>query len=387
MKVSFRRLIFAGVVLLSITTLLAVNGTHLPVVFAQTAAKPQLSEQAFKNIQVLKGITVDDFMGTMGLFSAALSVCCGDCHTGAGTSDPKWDDDAPPKKKVARRMIAMVNTINKENFGGRTVITCWTCHRGAESPAQTPPIDTVYAASPNFVPPDILPAAPPKTSGTPSADEILDKYIQALGGADQLAKLTSYRLKGSSLLFGAAGGDPAEILAKAPGNIALEVHQKEGEMARTSNGREAWVVLPLTVVKEYPLTSSALEGAKLVGEMAFPGRIKQYLTNWKVSYPTTIDGKDVYVVQGSGPSGLLATFYFDKQSGLLNRMVYYFNSAMGRVPTQIDYSDYRAVAGVKLPFKWTYGWVSGQEQYAFTDAEPNAVIADSAFAKPAGAQK
>ena len=47
-----------------------------------------MSEVAFKNIQVLKGIPVDEFMGTMGLFSAALSVCCGDCHVGAGGSDP-----------------------------------------------------------------------------------------------------------------------------------------------------------------------------------------------------------------------------------------------------------------------------------------------------------
>jgi photosynthetic reaction center cytochrome c subunit len=84
---------------------------------------------------------------------------------------------------------------------------------------------------------------------------------------------------------------------------------------------------------------------------------------------------------------MLATFYFDKQSGLLHRMVYYFNSAMGRVPTQIDYSDYRPVAGVKLPFKWTYGWVSGQEQYTFTEAEPNVAIADSTFGRPSTAQK
>jgi photosynthetic reaction center cytochrome c subunit len=379
-------LIFAGVVAVSITTLLAVNGTHLSVVFAQTAAKPQLSEQAFKNIQVLKGIPVDEFMGTMGLFSAALAVCCGDCHTGAGTSDPKWEDDTPPKKKIARRMIAMVNTINKENFGGRNVITCWTCHRGTEAPAQTPPIDAIYS-TPTFVPPDILPTANPATSGTPPADKILDNYIEALGGADQLAKLTSYRLKGTSLLFGAAGGDPAEILAKAPDNIALEVHQKEGEMARTYNGREGWVVLPLTVVKEYPLTDGAFEGAKLLAEMAFPGKIKQYLTNWKVTYPATVDGKDVYVVQGTGPSNLLATLYFDKKSGLLNRLVYYANSVMGRVPTQIDYSDYRAVAGVKIPFKWTYGWVSGQEQYAFTDAQADVAIPDSAFTNPSAAKK
>src|SRR5439155_21388356 len=73
---------------------------------AQAPAAQQMSELAFKNIQVLKGIPVDEFMGTMGLFSAALSVCCAECHTGAGTSNPKWDDD-PPRKRTARRMMKM----------------------------------------------------------------------------------------------------------------------------------------------------------------------------------------------------------------------------------------------------------------------------------------
>src|SRR5215469_11443288 len=109
----------------------------------QTGTKPLLSDKAFKNVRVLKDIPVDEFMGTMGLFSAALSVCCGDCHTGAGTSDPKWEAD-PPRKVVARRMAQMVTNINRDNFGGRQVVTCWTCHRGTQKPSATPPIDMIY---------------------------------------------------------------------------------------------------------------------------------------------------------------------------------------------------------------------------------------------------
>src|SRR5205085_3166064 len=109
----------------------------------QAAPRPQLSEEAFKNIQVLKGIPVDEFMGTMGLFSAALTVCCGDCHTGAGGSNPKWEDD-PPRKQTARRMVQMVNAINRDNFGGAKVVTCWTCHRGVANPAVTPSLDSIY---------------------------------------------------------------------------------------------------------------------------------------------------------------------------------------------------------------------------------------------------
>jgi photosynthetic reaction center cytochrome c subunit len=344
-----------------------------------TSSKPQMSEVAFKNVQVLKGIPVDEFMGTMGLFSAALSVCCGDCHTGAGTDHPQWDAD-PPRKIRARQMVTMVNAINRDNFKGTQVVTCWTCHRGAQNPATTPPIDAIYS-TPTFAPPDVLPAAPPATSGTPPADQILDKYAAALGSADARAKLTSFSAKGTSMLFGEVKADAVEIYAKAPDQLATLVHQREGDLARTFDGRDAWVMLPLTVVQEYPLNGSAREGGKLDAEMAFPWRIKDFFKNWKVTYPTTLDGKDVYVVQGTAP-GIVATFYFDKQTGLLTRMVRYANSAVGRVPTQIDYSDYRPVAGVMMPHKWIYGWVSGREEYALTEVQPNASVDAAKFARP-----
>ncbi len=339
-----------------------------------------MADQVFKNIQVLKGLTVDDFMGTMGLFSAALNVCCGDCHTGAGGTDPKWEDDAPPRKKAARHMVEVMNKVNRDNFGGAKVVTCWTCHRGTGSPATTPPIDAIYS-DPVNIPPDILPQAS-AGSVQPTVDQILDKYIQALGGAEALAKLTSYTAKGDTLLYDASRRDPTEIFAKAPGKLATIVHEREGDQIRTADGRDAWVVLPATVVRQFSWTEGALEGAKLDGQLAFPGGIKQFFDTWRVSYPATIDGREVYVLQGSRKSGFFATFYFDKQTGLLTRMVRYANSAVGRVPTQIDFSDYRPVAGVMMPFKRIFGWVSGREECVLTEIQPNVSVDDSKFANP-----
>ncbi|HVV45002.1 MAG TPA: photosynthetic reaction center cytochrome c subunit family protein [Bryobacteraceae bacterium] len=346
---------------------------------AQTPAspRPEMSEKAFKNVQVLKGIPVDEFMGTMGLFSAALSYCCGDCHVGAGTDDPKWEAETP-RKIVARKMTEMVNTINKNNFGGSNAVTCWTCHRGSPGPAATPSIDMIYGEPLSF-PPDVVP--PARSGNAPTVDQIFERYLSALGGADAANKISSYSAKGASHLFGETRDDSVELYAKAPDNLVTTVHQREGDLARSFNGRDAWVMLPLTVVKEYPLAGSAREGGKLDAEMAFPWKLRSYLQNWRVGSPITLNGREVNVLQGSA-QGILATFYFDKQTNLLTRMIHYANSAVGRVPTQVDYSDYRDVNGVKMPFKWTYSWVSGREEYALSQVQPNVQIEAAKFGRP-----
>jgi hypothetical protein len=113
----------------------------------QTSDKPMLAEEAFKNVQVLRGIPVDDFMGTMGIMCVSLAFDCSDCHDNAGTVKVDWAADTP-RKRTARRMVTMVQNINKENFGGRQVVTCWTCHRNRDHPLMTPTMDVLYGEPP-----------------------------------------------------------------------------------------------------------------------------------------------------------------------------------------------------------------------------------------------
>ena len=115
----------------------------------------------------------------------------------------------------------------------------------------------------------------------------------------------------------------------------------------------------------------------------FPARIKETLSGWRVGVPSEIDDKTVQVVQGSRPGGALATFYFDSQSGLLVRLVRYANSRVGRLPTQTDYSDYRDVSGIKIPFRLKVTWLDGQENIELTDVQVNGPIDAAKFAKPA----
>src|SRR5580692_11193165 len=137
--------------------------------------KPQTSDQVFKNIQVLKGIPVDDFMDTMGLMSASVGFDCSECHIGAGTDKVNWAADNGPKI-IARKMVTMVATINRDNFQGRQVVTCWSCHHGRDRPATTPAMEKVYGEA-SLESDDVFAQAP----GQPSAEQIIDKYIQAIG--------------------------------------------------------------------------------------------------------------------------------------------------------------------------------------------------------------
>jgi hypothetical protein len=337
----------------------------------------------FKNVNTstLKVLTVDDFLGAMGVLSAALGLDCADCHPGAGSDKVDWVYDTP-RKKTARRMVEMVATINRTNFGGAQSVTCWSCHHGRLRPATTIGLDTLYS-SPNEEKDDVVAAG----QGVPSATQILDKYIAAVGGAQRLAGLTSFIATGTSVGYeGLGGGGSFTIYAKAPNQRTTQIifkdHPERGDSTRTFDGEIGWVKSPRSLLGQFELTGSERDGVRLDAMMSFPGQIKTILTNWRVGSPDTVGDKDVYVVQGSGLRGFLATLYFDKDSGLLLRVVRYSTSPIGRVPTQTDYSDYRDVGGIKFPFKYTFSWLDGRDSFQLSDVKINVAIDASKFGKP-----
>ena len=382
-------------------TVIGMMGAGLAVAQPAIQPKPLLAEQVFKNIQALKGIPVDDFMETMGIMTAAIGFDCADCHVGAGTDKVDWAADTP-RKIMARLMVNMVTTINKNNFGGRQMVTCWTCHRNRDKPQVTPAMEVIYS-SPNLEPDDIITQLP----GLPSPESILDKYIQAAGGAQRLAGLTSFVGKGTSVGFGGFGGGGAvEIVAKAPDKRATIILFKEetgrGDQIRTYDGSTGWVRTPLNVLGEFQLSGSGLDGARLDAQLSFPGKIKQILTNLKTGSPTSITDLDapasqsslqqdvtlgqthsVDVVQGTATRGVFVTLYFDRQTGLLLRELRYGASPIGRVPTQIDFADYRDVNGIKLPFRITYAWLDGRDSIVLNEIRTNVPIDEAKFGKPA----
>ncbi len=342
--------------------------------------KPPLAEKVFKNVQVLKGIPVDQFMGTMGFFSASLGMTCTDCHVAeSGGNWEKYADDTE-LKQTTRKMLVMVSALNRTYFGGRREVTCYSCHRGGDRPKVTPSLIELYSAPLPPEPPDSIDQA----SQARPADPILDKYIQALGGAQRLAKLTSFVAKGTYMGFGETDKTPLEIFAKSPDQRTMVVHTSIGDSITTYAGHIGWTAAPAanTPVPVLELTGGELEGVKLDAVLSFPAGIKEALRQWHAGAPATIDDHEVLAVQGTSDGRYPVDLYFDPKSGLLVRVVRYSDSPVGLNPTQIDYADYREVAGVKMPFRWTVTWLSGRSNIELTEVQPNVPIDAAKFAKP-----
>jgi len=343
--------------------------------------KPPMAEEVFKNVQLLKGIPVDQFMSTMGFFSASLGLNCTDCHVDeSGGSWAKYADDND-LKRTARRMMQMVSALNRSSFGGRQVVTCNTCHRGTRRPNVMPSLALLYGTPPPDEPGEPFVQAP----GQPSADQVLDKYLQAIGGTQRLAAFTSFAAKGSYLGFDDAEKRTLEILAKAPGQRTVIISSPAGVSTTTVDGRAAWIAGP-EAERPMPLmavTGQELDGVKLEAELLFPTRIKQALSNWRVGARVIIGDREVQPVQGATAQGGTATLCFDVESGLLVRLVRFTESPVGRVVTQTDYADYRDVAGIKMPFRWTVSWLDGRSTFELNEVQPNVPIDAARFGKPA----
>jgi Photosynthetic reaction centre cytochrome C subunit len=355
-----------------------------PTLATAAQQRPQLAEDVFKNIQVLRGIPVDEFMETMGFFSSSLGLNCVDCHTRQSEGNWARYGDDTPLKNTTRRMVRMVDALNRANFGGVSAITCWTCHRGDQRPKVVPSLVVQYSApaeDPNETEGD--------TRDTAAVDRVFAKYIQAIGGAERVAALKSFSATGTY-----SGYDtdqqpmPVEIFATAPAQRTTIVHMAlDGQTldsVRTYDGKEGWIASPDKPVPLMTLTGGNLQGARIEAMALFPAQLRQAFTRWKTA-SASIDDRDVQVLEGSAPGQLPVKLFFDADSGLLIRLLHYSASPVGRTPTQIDYATYREVSGVKLPFRWTTTWTGGQSITELKDVRSNLDIPVEKFSRPAPA--
>jgi hypothetical protein len=275
-------------------------------------------------------------------------------------------------KKTAREMMAMTDGINKNAFHGQRQVTCYSCHHGASRPASTPPVLESNAPA--------RPEPKPATTPAPTADEIVAKYVAAVGGPDAIKKFTSRVQKGTIL----AGGSetPIEVITKAPNKRISITHNANGESYTAFDGTAGWMGNSGRPARE--MSPAESEAAGLDAEFSLALRLKEIFPQLRRGRPEEIGGVECETVIAQRPNRSQVRLYFAKDTGLLMRLIRYSETPVGRNPTQIDYADYRDVDGVKIPFRWTLARPNGRFTIQIAEAQNNIPVDDSRFAKPEG---
>ena len=344
------------------------EASHAPSA-ADSVSSGQRADAIFKNLKILKDLPSDQIIPGMRFISSSLGVQCGFCHV-----EGHFDDDTKKEKQIAGSMMQMMASINQNRFDGAREVTCYSCHRGAPKPVADAliPVDN---SRPNT---ESTPTAG-LPSDLPTSDQLVDHFIRALGGAAAIAQMTTRTETGGEVIDGKSVR--IELVDKGPDKQLFVEHMSAGDRVTTLNGDSGWVSVPGRPTRD--LSGFGLEAGRMNADLQFALHIRQNFPDLRVEYPEAIEGREVYVMTGAREGRPAWKFYFDFETGLLMRVVGYDESPFGLDPTQIDYSDYRAVDGVQIPFAWTIARAGDRSTVRIDEVRQNVPIDDGRFAKPA----
>lgn len=343
---------------------------------ADQTAQPGLSgkpdkkaEEVFKNIQVLKGIPSSQFVPSMRFISFSLGVPCDFCHV-----EGHFEEDSKKPKQTAREMMQMTFALNKNDFAGHREITCYSCHRGAAHPAGAPIL--AGETQPNLDENSESPEAP---ASLPSASQVIDHYVEAMGGAAAIEKITSRVETGVTQFRGRSVS--LEIWTQVPGKQVVVRHLPDGDSITTFDGHAGWLSIPGHPTLE--MKDAELLASRMDADLHLPLNLWRLFPDLRVEYSEKISGRETYVLFGTPEGQPPIEFYFDAESGLLVRLVRYADSPLGLNPTQIDYADYRAVDGVGVPHRVTVSEPQNFSVLEIQQVQQNVAIDERRFAQPA----
>jgi hypothetical protein len=352
---------------LVLTAALFARGQQAPL-----SLEGKTAEQVYDNIQVLQGIPADQLNPTMRVFEGSLGVGCFFCHVSDFSKDDK------ETKVSARKMITMVSAINKSSFGGLPIVTCNTCHHGSSIPV-------ALLTLPEQA--DMLAEREPQPA-LPTADQILAKYVEALGGEQAIRKVTSRLITVTRQNLSLPTVPLPALLhveqyEKAP-NLTVTVTQVPDGIAEDGfDGNTVWSQDAHGHVTE--AVGVAQTRGKRAADFYECLNLKQEYTRLVVQGKQKVGEREAYLVLGYLPNDFAERLFFDTQSGLLLRKITTVRTTVGDLPTGTEYDDYRDVGDdVKLPFLIRILAVSPTISATIhvQKVQENMVIDNSKFAKP-----
>lgn len=364
-------------VLFAVAGVVAFSITHS---HAQQQQGDKPVEQTRKNIQMLKGLPESQLFPVMNFIRTSLGVGCAYCHVHTADDKWVWESDDKPEKLIARKMMQMKFDINKGNraiFGTTGAITCYTCHRG-----QTKPLAVMTLPQPP--PPGGPGAEKPKPSAEAllSADQIVAKYEQAIGGRAAFEKLKSRVMKGTQTSNGDGMALPLEVDQVAPNKLAVIITPPKGAPVLTGyNGTTGWMKNPRG---QREITGGPLSQLKRSADFLGYFMLKEMYPGMVVMGREKVGEREAYVVASQITDNRMEKLYFDTETGLLLRILAITQTQLAPLPEQTDFEDYREVDGVKLPFtvrqSYVDPWAGWTRKY--TEIKHNVAVEGAKFNMP-----
>jgi len=391
----------------------------------QVPCKPgETIGQHYRSIKVLTDLPCTELQLAMQSIAASLGVGCDHCHvTGPGGG---FDRDDKETKDRAREMMRMVAEINTRAFEGRSVVACATCHHGESKPMRTPPIAVEMApwqaaqaarlreqqgrgrggfggpgqpgpeGARGAIPPGgggpagagapaaapaagrgAAPAEEPKPTET--VDQVLNKYVQAIGGRDALQKIQSRVMTGTVTLRDLQQV-PVSVEEKLPDSYRLDIQAQPQPQTWAASGSTVWGSGRGGGGRG--MQGFQAQQARRRADLGAPLNMMQRYPNLTVNRYGTVEGRNTIVLVGRPTEDTTEQLHFDRETGLLLRRSISTRTTFSPLAEQIDYSDYRDVSGVKMPFTVRFATWNEVQVEKFTDIKVNVPIDDARFAMP-----
>ena len=216
----------------------------------------------------------------------------------------------------------------------------------------------------------------------PSVDQILDKYVKALGGKAALEKLTSEVCKGTFEMEQMPGPAAEEIYAKAPNKQYMVTDSPGfGQFRRGFNGTVGWEDNPQSGLRD--ITGPELAAMKRDADFYWAIKLKELYPKMTLKGKESVNGHDAYVIEATPPDGAAETMCFDADSGLLVRTRREGEGPNGKVTIGMTFDDYREVDDIKLPFVMHFSMGDFAFVIKLSEVKHNVPIDDAKFDKPA----
>jgi len=211
----------------------------------------------------------------------------------------------------------------------------------------------------------------------PAAEQVLERYIEAVGGRETIASLTTRVSLGRMIHDLHWSRPPYEVVpiagyATSSDHMLMVEHKSGGVRCEGFDGETAWVQDASGIaVSESPVRSKTAWLLDPQGAL----RMEKYFPGLEVTSKENLDGRTVYVIEPAELDRAHYALYFDAETGLLVRVGYYW-----------ELKDYRDVDGVRLPFRIDMSRKGGSSTIVLDFVKHNLPLDKPLFAVPDGAE-